>query len=128
MTPIVAAAEQPTAWSWVAFAGVAVVLSLGGAAVIRLNRRGARGALRAAFIRYLGPPPADESMLARLSWARRVSFRAGAPWVPIVIADAILINVPWFTVLSGVLFVLWVEGLVRLTWKIRRAQRSELTE
>lgn len=39
MSPAIIAADHPTVWSWVAVAGIAVLLTLGGYGVIRLNRR-----------------------------------------------------------------------------------------
>jgi hypothetical protein len=39
MSPAILAADDPTVWSWVAVAGIAVLLSLGGYGVVRLNRR-----------------------------------------------------------------------------------------
>lgn len=52
---MILATQHPTAWSWIALAGIAVLLGLGGLALIRLNDR-ERTAATAARARVLAVP------------------------------------------------------------------------
>lgn len=114
-------------------AGVSLVAGLS-AMWIAARRRGTisksasagrPGPLMRAAVRYLGPLPPGAPESVRLSWMRSVGLKIALPFLPVFVVAMIIIKETWAYVLFAVWFVLWAEGLRRISRDIKRARPTE---
>ena len=84
------------------------------------------GRLVAVGYRMLGGrPAADASRRTRLLWLRGYYLRMLALAVPVYVVVAVLLPTPWAWVIPGGGLLLWLQGFVSLSRRIRREDRQE---
>jgi hypothetical protein len=85
--------------------------------------------LRSAAVRYFGPvPPRGAPELQRLRWTRALGLKLALPFLPVIIAAAVVINETRVYVLLVAWAVLWGGSLARLERDIRRVRRAETAD
>lgn len=73
------------------------------------------------------PPPKDAPRSRRLRWVRRFYLRLLPLTVPVYALVLVLASQTWVYIPLAVATLLWLEGLISISLRIRREQRREST-
>lgn len=83
------------------------------------------GWLRAASVKLYGEPPSKEApRSSRLAWIRRMHLRMMLFALPAYVC-ILLIGQTWILVAGAVSALIWLEAVVSVSIRIRRARRRE---
>jgi hypothetical protein len=82
--------------------------------------------VRAASVWLYGEPPGkDTSRLARLCWIRRMYLVMMLVGLPVYVFLFVFASTTWVFVVVGTGIVLWLQGVISLSVRIRNERRRQ---